>query len=64
MSWIVSLVLDWIYAKLASLISAFIYVKAQQEQIQEDAEKSVEKLGKAESASEIDAGADDALDGL
>lgn len=62
MSWLLGFILEWIWGKLASLLAALAARKIAQEEIQREAERSLEPLEKAETAEEIDKAADDALD--
>ena len=64
MSWILDFILQWVWTKLLTIVGGFLARFKKREQIQKDAEKSVEPLKKAETAQEIDDAADDALDGL
>jgi hypothetical protein len=64
MNWLVSAVLNWVWNKILSLIVAAKNKLQRQDEIQKEAEKSIEPLEKAETADEIDKGADGALDGF
>lgn len=64
MSWLVTLVLNWVWGKISSLIAAFVAKEIAQEEIQKEAEASVVPLKNAETAADIDKAADDALNGL
>lgn len=66
MTWLVNLVLDWLYAKAADFIQAALARFKRQKEVKKEEEISVEPLKKAnpESEKEIDDAIPGSLDGL
>lgn len=64
MQWLVTLILNWLWGKLAEVIGKLIAQLRRKKEIEKEAEASVEPLKKAETAKEIDDAADDALSGF
>lgn len=64
MSWFLTLILDWFWGKIASLVAALAAKKAEEAEIDKEAQDSVVPLENAETADEIDKAADDSLNGF
>ncbi len=64
MAWIFDLILDWLLGKVIAFLVAFNATFKARDQIKKDADASVGPLENAESAEEIDAATDEALNGF
>lgn len=64
MSWLLSVILDYIVGKLTAFLLALQAKQARREDIAKRSEASVKPLEKAETAEAIDKAADDALNGF
>lgn len=64
MSWLVSLVLNWLWGKILAFAQGLAALFKQRADTQKSAEQSIDALKKAETAKEIDDASDDALNGL
>jgi hypothetical protein len=62
MTWFLTFILNWLWGKLLAFLTLTTQKIIRKEEIKKEAEESVKPLEDAETADEIDKGADSALD--